>query len=52
MRFAAARKPSCGMWGHRNGPNQVFIGGDVPIEALATSSAISLAVCGSSTRQA
>ena len=28
-------KPSCGMWGHRNGPNQVFIGGDVPIEALA-----------------
>ena len=27
-------KPSCGMWGHRNGPNQVFIGGDVPIEAL------------------
>jgi uncharacterized protein (TIGR03435 family) len=27
-------KPSCGMWGHRNGPNQVFIGGDVPMEAL------------------
>jgi uncharacterized protein (TIGR03435 family) len=29
-------KPSCGMWGHRNGPNQVFIGGDVPIEALVS----------------
>jgi uncharacterized protein (TIGR03435 family) len=28
-------KPSCGMWGHRNGPNQVFIGGDVPMDALA-----------------
>ena len=27
-------KPSCGMWGHRNGPNQVFLAGDVPIEAL------------------
>jgi uncharacterized protein (TIGR03435 family) len=27
-------KPSCGLWGHRNGPNQVVIGGDVPLESL------------------
>jgi uncharacterized protein (TIGR03435 family) len=27
-------KPSCGMWGGRNGPNQVIIGGGIPIESL------------------
>jgi uncharacterized protein (TIGR03435 family) len=27
-------KPSCGLWGHRNGPNQLVIGGDVPLESL------------------
>jgi uncharacterized protein (TIGR03435 family) len=35
--FADVRKgqrPSCGMWGGRNGPNQVVVGGDVPLEAL------------------
>lgn len=27
-------KPSCGMWGGPNGPNQVVLGGDVPLEAI------------------
>jgi uncharacterized protein (TIGR03435 family) len=27
-------KPSCGMWGGSNGPNQVVLGGDVPLEAI------------------
>jgi uncharacterized protein (TIGR03435 family) len=27
-------KPSCGNWGHRNGPNMVLIGGGVPLESL------------------
>jgi uncharacterized protein (TIGR03435 family) len=27
-------KPSCGLWGHRNGPNWVSLGGDVPFDAI------------------
>jgi uncharacterized protein (TIGR03435 family) len=30
----AGQKPSCGMWGQRNGPNMVFVGGAAPISAL------------------
>jgi hypothetical protein len=36
----AGQKPSCGMWGHRNGPNQVLIRGDMPIAALMQSLAV------------
>jgi uncharacterized protein (TIGR03435 family) len=27
-------KPSCGLWGGRNGPNDSVVGGDVPLEAI------------------
>ena len=30
-------KPSCGLWGGRRGPNEVMIGGDMPIAALLNS---------------
>jgi len=30
-------KPSCGMWGGPNGPNQVVLGGDVPLDAIIKS---------------
>jgi uncharacterized protein (TIGR03435 family) len=31
----AGQKPSCGLRGARNGPNMVFVGGGVPVAALA-----------------
>jgi uncharacterized protein (TIGR03435 family) len=30
-------KPSCGLWGRRNGPNMVYVGGGVPLAALTQS---------------
>jgi len=35
-------KPSCGIWGGRNGPNQVIVAGDMPLEALMESLAFRL----------
>jgi uncharacterized protein (TIGR03435 family) len=35
--FALVRrgeKPSCGLWSQRNGPNMVFVAGEMPVDAL------------------
>jgi uncharacterized protein (TIGR03435 family) len=36
------QKPSCGMWGRRNGPNMVYVAGAVPLDALTRSLAFHL----------
>jgi uncharacterized protein (TIGR03435 family) len=36
------QKPSCGMWGRRNGPNMVYVAGAVPLDALTRSLAFQL----------
>jgi uncharacterized protein (TIGR03435 family) len=36
------QKPSCGLWTFRDGPNMIFVGGDIPLEALMDSLAFRL----------
>src|SRR5438874_5717 len=35
-------KPNCGLFGSRNGPNMVFVGGGIPLEGLRVTVGVSL----------